>query len=120
MKRALALAALVLLAACEHPVPPSPPATLPTLARPTLALHGDSRRANPVIPNDALVLRGGIPGVFVLQDGQARFRMVKTGTRQRTRTPVLSGLKGDEVLVQGDLATVHDGSPIRPTAEGRP
>lgn len=120
MKRAVALAVLVLLAACERPVPPSPPAALPTLARPTLALHGDSRNANPPIPNAALVLRGGIPGVFVLQDGQARFRMVKPGRAAAGRTPILSGLEGNEILVLGDLHEVRDGSPIRRSPGARP
>lgn len=107
------LVVLALLTGCEHPAPPSPPVQLPTLTRPTLALHGNSDLANPLIPSAAIVTRGGIPGVFVLQDGQARFRMIKPGTQKGVRTPVLSGLAGNEVLVLGNLEDVHDGSPIR-------
>ena len=112
MKRALALVFVAALAGCESAPPPSPPVALPTLTRPTLALQGDRRAANPEVPREAVIARGGIPGVFVLENGQARFRMVKTGTEHGTRTPILSGLTGNEVLVLGDLREVHDGSPI--------
>lgn len=65
------------------------------------------------IPRQALVERGGIPGVFVLsKEAQARFRMVRAGRTFDAQVEILSGLHGDETLVLGDLAAVHDGSPI--------
>ncbi|MGE5242499.1 MAG: hypothetical protein ACM3NI_12715 [Bacteroidota bacterium] len=64
------------------------------------------------IPRPALTERGGIPGVFVLENHQARFRMVRPGKVGATQVQVLSGLHGDETLVLGDLAEVHDGSPL--------
>lgn len=101
---------------------------LPLVERPVVALKTKEEGARVSVPSAALIERGGIPGVFVLQapaafpppakdaDGkslpQARFRMVKVGKAIGDRVEVLSGLAGDEVLVLGDLSQVHDGSPI--------
>jgi hypothetical protein len=112
LRLSVALLALV-LGACEHRTPATPPVTLPTLERPLLALHGDVRSGNVKLPADVVVMRAGIPGVFVLQDGQARFRMVKVGNRTGKQVDILSGLLGNETIIRGDLAPVHDGSPIR-------
>lgn len=108
---------------------PSMPAALPVLERPVFTLAARRPPEAPVrVPVAALVSRGGIPGVFVLQEAaafppaardpggealpQARFRMVKTGKTVQQRVEVLSGLAGGEVLVLGALADVRDGSPI--------
>lgn len=94
--------------------PPAPPPSLPKVDRPVLSLHvnpADLLRIR--IPRQALVERGGIPGVFVLSPaGEARFRMVRPGGVRGAQVEILSGLHGDETLVLGDLADVHDGSPI--------
>jgi len=67
-----------------------------------------------LVPQSALVVRGGIPGVFVLSEtNQARFRMVRTGKNVNGRIEILSGLSGSETLVTGDLRDVHDGSPVK-------
>ncbi|HEX9628092.1 MAG TPA: hypothetical protein VGA00_14220 [Acidiferrobacterales bacterium] len=100
------------LAACEAPAP-SPPLELPVLERPVQAVAKPPAGAPGVlIPRAALIERGGLPGVFVLQDRLARFRMVKIGKPRGASLEVLSGLHGDEALVLGGLADVHDGSPI--------
>jgi hypothetical protein len=99
---------LLLLAACGKQELPSP---RDTLARPTLTLA--SRAGERVlIPRAALVERGGIPGVFVLHEGEARFRMVKRAKEMGDRIEIQSGLDGNESLVLGDLGPVRDGSPI--------
>jgi hypothetical protein len=111
--RGLALGSLLaLLMACGHETSGTPPVALPTLQRPTLALTQDLDKRNLAIPTAALVSRGGWTGVYVLQDGQARFRLVRVGTVSRGQAQILSGLTGRETLVLGDLAPVHDGSPI--------
>lgn len=112
MRRAFALVMLSLVAACARAPAPSAWPALPTLVRPVLALHADARRENLWLPAPALVVRGGIPGVFVLDDARARFRMVKPGKTARGRVQILAGLTGNESVVLGDLAPVHDGSPI--------
>lgn len=108
---AVFLVALTLLVACgRKPAPPG--AALPGLDRPLLTLDVKSS-GRILIPQAALVERGGLPGVFVLgADNQARFRMVRPGKTGNGRVEILSGLSGDETLVLGDLHEVHDGSPI--------
>ena len=100
----------LLLAACgKKPAEPVPPAML---TRPILAL--DSKTGRVLVPQSALVERGGIPGVFVLTgETRARFRMVRAGKTVNNQVEILSGLSGNEILVTGDLRDVHDGSPIR-------
>lgn len=110
--RWMPLWAVLLLLGCQAAEPPAgAPPELPVLARPTLRLDAaPDRRLR--IPRAAVVRRGGIPGVFVLADGRARFRMIKPG-RQGARTlDVLAGLHGNETLVLGGLDEVRDGSPI--------
>jgi hypothetical protein len=118
----VALLAVAALAACAEK--PSKAAGMIPVARPVLAL----KTGTPVrIPRATLVERGGIPGVFVLDTGveppQARFRMVRAGHPNDGQIEILSGLKGGEVLVTGDLAPVRDGTaikvkPLRTNSEG--
>ena len=113
--RVLFLAAMLAagtLTGCQEK-PPVPPPTLPSLERPVLTLRVKPDALSTLaIPRPALIERGGIPGVFVLENKQARFRMVRPGKTTAAQVQVLSGLHGDETLVLGDLAEVHDGSPI--------
>ena len=103
---------LAALAGCPEK-PRLPPPSLPSLERPVLALQVKPDELSKLtIPRSALIERGGIPGVFVLENHQARFRMVRPGKTGAERVEVLSGLHGDETLVLGDLADVLDGSPI--------
>ncbi len=92
----------------------TPSLMLPSLQRPVVTLRVSALTASQqlFIPAMAYVERSGLPGVFVLNAGQARFRMVRIGIHTAGQLEVLSGLRGDETLVLGDLADVHDGSPI--------
>lgn len=133
MQRAcLGLLLMTALAGCGEraPVPSAAPG-LPVLTRPVLTLQGPlvpfrpaqdaaDFRGRPTlqIPDAALTHEAGIPGVFVLQGGQARFRVVRIAARHGSEVGILSGLRGNEVLVLGALNHVRDGSPIRP--EGHP
>jgi hypothetical protein len=101
---------ILLLAACgKKAVEPAP---LTTLTRPVVML--DTKAGRVLVPQSALIERGGIPGVFVLtEEKQARFRMVRTGKTVNGRVEILSGLSGGEILVTGDLRDVHDGSPVK-------
>lgn len=111
MRAAFVICALVGTAACSHDSAPTAVPALPALARTTLALS-TPMQGNVWVPRLAVVERSGIPGVFVLEQGRARFRMVRLGRRDGGRVEVLSGLTGAEVLVTGDLTAVRDGSPI--------
>ena len=111
------------LSGCEKPRP-TPPVSLPVLERPVVRLsYRPDNQELLLIPKGAVVVRGGIPGVFVLRAAlstqaavslpEARFRMVKTGKVVGRRVQINSGLLGNEALVVGDLTEVHDGSPIK-------
>lgn len=109
----LAILLALVLAGCDKKPPEAPP-TLPRVERPVLALNLKPEATLRIkIPRAALVERGGIPGVFVLNEaGEARFRLVRPGRTGGTQVEILSGLHGSETLVLGDLAAVHDGTPI--------
>jgi len=107
---AVSIVAILLLAACGKKA--AEPAPLAALVRPAVVLDATAGRV--LVPQSVLVERGGIPGVFVLtEDKQARFRMVRTGKIVNERVEILSGLRGSETLVAGDLRDVRDGSPIQ-------
>lgn len=113
MKRSLlAITSVLWLAsACQQEVTVIAQPDKTALSRPLLQL--DARKATDLlIPEKAIVMRGGVPGVFVLQDNEARFRMVKPARQQGSQRQILSGLQGNETLVLGSLQEVHDGSPI--------
>lgn len=69
------------------------------------------------IPRDAVIARNGIPGVFVVENDEARFRMVRTGKTVANQVEILSGLFGNEVLVLDQLDHMHDGSAVRVRTE---
>jgi len=55
------------------------------------------------VSKDAVVRRGGVPGVFVAQDGVARFRVVELGSAVGNRVIILRGLvEGEDVIVRGN------------------
>ena len=64
------------------------------------------------VPEGALVYRNGVPGVFVMYEGEARFRMVRTGKLEEQQVEIVSGLFGNETLVLGDMAVLYDGSKL--------
>lgn len=109
---ALFLSLTSALVGCHSAPAPTAPATLPTLTRPVTTLTAAAAEQNVWIARDAVVVRNGIPGVYVLHDGRARFRMIRRGRNQDSRVQVVSGLRGDETLVLGNYAELHDGSPV--------
>jgi RND family efflux transporter MFP subunit len=72
---------------------------------------GQARRAL-TVPADALVHRGQMTSVFVVENGTARVRLVNV-----SGTEVLAGLSDGEVVIVAPPATVTDGR--RVTAGGR-
>ena len=63
------------------------------------------------LPESALVRRGGLTGVFVVEDGHAALRWLSLGDQRDGRVEVRAGLKADEPVVDqpGDL---KDGQPV--------
>ena len=111
----LLLLALGGLVACKQEPAVTGITPLPTLERPTVTLkvpQDAARRTRILIPRGSFTERGGLPGVFVLQQGEARFRMVHIGKASGAQLEVLSGLDGNEILILGKLDEVRDGSPI--------
>lgn len=105
----LAACALAIGACSDKPAPPRErPAPV---ERPVYELKGDKTRIR--VPSAALIERGGVPGVYVLSpESEARFRMVRPGRVTGAETEILAGLAGEEILVLGDVESLHDGTPI--------
>lgn len=71
-----------------------------------------------VVPTDALLDQDSGFGVFVVENGIARYRKVTTGLVSQGHTQVVSGLKpGETVVVRGNHLLV-DGMKVK--VEGTP
>ena len=91
---------------------PTPVVNRPPLQRPLHLTIAASEGNKLVVPTAAITRIGGIPGIFVLRSGIARFQMVKPGATRGRNSQIQSGLRGGESIVVGDLESVLDGSPI--------
>jgi hypothetical protein len=110
ISRVLVLVGAAALAACSDPVP-RPIEQAQPVERPVITLRGELPTR---VPRAALVERAGITGVYVLDGGLARFRMIKPGgTLGANEVEILSGLTGSETIVLGELVSLYDGRPIR-------
>ena len=64
------------------------------------------------VPLSALVVRGQMETVFVVEKQTARLRIVRTGKRIGGEVEVISGInEGDRVVVEG-AGTLRDGQPV--------
>lgn len=65
---------------------------------------------NPAVDNRAIVRRGGLDGVFVVDKDRARFQWIRLGTKLSGSTEVLAGLTGNEkVVLTPPLSLVDNG-----------
>jgi len=64
-------------------------------------------------PASAVLVRGQLEMVFVIEDGQARMRLVKTGKRRGDEVELLSGVTAGERVATGQLNNLIDGQPVR-------
>jgi RND family efflux transporter MFP subunit len=62
------------------------------------------------IPDSAIVERGQVQSVYVVEDGRARNRLVTTGARRDGQTEVLSGLNASERIVHPVPPMLADGA----------
>lgn len=74
---------------------------------------GAARVAGPItVPVSALVRRGGLTGVFVVEDGVARLRWLRVGREMGGAVEVLAGLDPADAVV-ADPAGLADGRPVK-------
>lgn len=65
-----------------------------------------------LVAEGAVVRRGQIESVFVVEEGKARLRLVKTGRKMDGKVEVLSGLSGGESVVVRDAHLLQDGAAV--------
>ena len=74
---------------------------------------GETTRDALLVPASAIVHRGQLTGVFVVEDSRARLRWVRTGAASGDEIEVLSGLDpGDRFAVEVPAGLV-DGAPVQ-------
>jgi RND family efflux transporter MFP subunit len=64
------------------------------------------------VPTNALVRRGQLDAVFVVTDGKARLRLVRTGGSDGDSTAIRAGLEAGETVVTDGATGLADGQPI--------
>lgn len=66
-----------------------------------------------LVPQAAVLIRGGRALVFVVENDLAKWRYIQTGEENEQLVEVLDGVKeGEQVIVEGHLTLAHD-SPVR-------
>jgi RND family efflux transporter MFP subunit len=62
-----------------------------------------------LVPQEAVLVRGGRKLVFVVGDGLAKWRYIEPGLENERFVEVLKGVKeGDEIITDGHLTLAHD------------
>jgi RND family efflux transporter MFP subunit len=64
------------------------------------------------VPAGAVIKRGQMELVFIVRDGRAVMRLVRTGKAVNGGVGVLSGIEEGERVVTGDVAGLGDGQPV--------
>lgn len=88
------------------------------LARVTLSL--ESREGVLQVPASAIITRGGEELVFVVEDGRAWRRPVRSGLVFRGQVEVVEGLEAGEQVVTAGHAELRDGARVRVTRDTGP
>ena len=65
-----------------------------------------------IVPSDSVILRGQMELVFIVREGRASLRLVKTGKKITNGIEILSGLEDGEQLVVRGAAKLVDGQPV--------
>ncbi|HEX7481565.1 MAG TPA: efflux RND transporter periplasmic adaptor subunit [Polyangiales bacterium] len=76
-----------------------------------LLLAGDKSSALS-IPETALTRQGQLDTVFVVNNGVAKLRLVRTGHREAAAVEILAGLGEHELVVRDDPSRLRDGQPV--------
>ena len=64
------------------------------------------------VPVEAVVRHGQLEGVFVMDSGIARLRLIRSGRERNGRLEIASGLAGDEQVVRVSAADLVDGQRV--------
>jgi RND family efflux transporter MFP subunit len=67
----------------------------------------------PVVPQAAIIQRGGLDGVFVVENGIARFRWLRTARELDGVVEITSGLKGGETILTDADGRLPDGAQVK-------
>jgi len=67
------------------------------------------------VPTEAVIRRGQLETVFVVDSGTARLRLVRTGRERDRRLEVVSGLSGEEKVALPGTAELVDGQRVEET-----
>lgn len=69
------------------------------------------RKPVPVIPKDAVIYRGSLPSVFILdEENKAKMKIVRLGSEyDNTRVTVLSGIKAGDRIISSPPKTIRSG-----------
>jgi HlyD family secretion protein len=70
------------------------------------------------IPESAVVRRGQLTSVFVVEEGTARMRLVRLATSDGRNVEVAAGLTEGERIVTAPPATLRDGSAVSAGSSG--
>ena len=65
-----------------------------------------------LVPRQAVHRRGQMEAVFVVRDGRAALRLVKTGKQLAERIEILAGLEPGDPVVTSDASRLTDGQPV--------
>jgi membrane fusion protein (multidrug efflux system) len=81
----------------------------------TVVLEAELPQEQVVVPLDALIADQEGIYVFVVEDGKATVRHVKTGGQIGANTVINEGLKGGEQVIVEGLQSIRPGQPVRAT-----
>lgn len=76
-----------------------------------IAVPSDGQVSQLEVPNEALVQRGDLDGVFVVEDGKAHLRWLSLGERDGDAVAVRAGLRPGEKVVM-DPGELRDADPV--------
>lgn len=65
------------------------------------------------VPASSVVLRGQMEVVFLVREGRANLRIVKTGKRVGDEVEIVSGIEAGETIVVDDPSGLVDGQPVQ-------
>ncbi len=65
------------------------------------------------VPDSAVVQRGQMEMLFVVESATARLRLVRTGKRPDGQVEILSGLTAGETVITEGVSSLKDGTPVK-------